>query len=263
MRLIDIGANLSHQSFKADYPKVLENAKEEGIIHIIITGTDLASSRTAIDLATKNPSLLSSTVGVHPHVAGNADQIVLEQAAQLMGHEKVVAIGETGLDYNRNYSPRKEQLKVFEYHLELAKTFRKPLFLHQRDAHPDFLPLLKRYRPHIIGGVVHCFTDNDQALLDYLDLDMHIGVTGWICDERRGQELRKIVGKIPLNRLLIETDAPYLLPKTIKPKPKSRRNEPRYLGEIAKHIARHTSCEIEEITENSTRNAIALFNLLT
>ena len=261
MMLVDIGANLTHQSFELDYTEVLENAELEGINHIIITGTDLVTSEAGASLASRKPTLLSSTVGIHPHNASKTNPKQLDNLTQLIEHNKVVAIGETGLDYNRNYSPKKDQLKMFEYHLELAKNFDKPLFLHQRDSHEDFLPLLKRYRPYIAGGVVHCFTDNEESLLEYLELDMHIGITGWICDERRGQNLQKIVHNIPLNRILLETDAPYLLPRSIKPKPKNRRNEPRYLGEVATHVAKYMACETGEIAECSTRNAIKLSNL--
>ena len=261
MMLVDIGANLTHQSFELDYTEVLENAECEGVSHIIITGTDLVTSEAGASLASRKPALLSSTVGIHPHNASKTNPKQLEHLTQLIEHNKVVAIGETGLDYNRNYSPKKDQLKMFEYHLELAKNFDKPLFLHQRDSHEDFLPLLKRYRPYIAGGVVHCFTDNEESLLEYLELDMHIGITGWICDERRGQNLQKIVHNIPLNRLLLETDAPYLLPRSIKPKPKNRRNEPKYLGEVATHVAKYMARETWEIAECSTRNAIKLFTL--
>jgi TatD DNase family protein len=261
MKFIDIGANLTHESFAIDYSEVLEDAVAKAVIHIIITGTDLASSEAAINLAAKNPSLLSSTVGFHPHIAKNVQEKEIEKAAILIKNEKVAAIGEAGLDYNRNYSPKHDQLRVFEQQLEFAKTLKKPLFLHQRDAHSDFFQLLKRYRPNIVGGVVHCFTDSHRALLDYLDLGMYIGITGWICDERRGKNLQEIVHKIPLDRLLIETDSPYLLPRTISPKPKSRRNEPKYLIEVAKCIAEHTPFELDEITEKTTENAIKLFNL--
>jgi TatD DNase family protein len=261
MMLVDIGANLTHQSFELDYAEVLEKAQLDGVKHIIITGTDLITSEASASLASKHPNFLSSTVGIHPHNASKASPKQLAHLAQLIEHNKVVAIGETGLDYNRNYAPKKDQLKIFQHHLELAKNFNKPLFLHQRDSHKDFLPLLQRYRPYIVGGVVHCFTDNEESLLEYLDLDMHIGITGWICDERRGQDLQKIVHHIPLDRLLLETDAPYLLPRTIKPKPKTRRNEPRYLKDVAAHVAKHMSLEIEEVAACSTRNAIKLFDL--
>lgn len=261
MHLIDIGANLTHESFEDDYEQVLVNAKNANLSHIILTGTDLASSEAAIQLATAQPEFLSSTVGFHPHIAKSVTENDLERATNLFSSDQVVAIGETGLDYNRNFSPKNDQLKIFEYHLELATKISKPLFLHQREAHEDFLPLLKQYREHISGGVVHCFTDNEAAMGSYLDLDMHIGITGWVCDERRGKELQQLVGQIPLDRLLIETDAPYLLPRTLRPKPKSRRNEPANLVEVAYAIARCSGREVEEVITATTSNARRLFKL--
>jgi len=261
MKFIDIGANLTHESFENDLDTVIKNAELAGIIHIIITGTDLSSSIKASNLAKSNSSYLSSTVGFHPHVADDVKESDFKIATELLELKNAVAIGETGLDYNRRYSSKKAQLKVFEQHLELATDIQLPLFLHQRDAHSDFYPLLTKYRHKMLGGVVHCFTANKEILDSYLDLDMHIGITGWICDERRGQGLQEIVHNIPKNRLLVETDSPYLLPRTLKPKPKSRRNEPKFLPEVAKSISEHSAKTLEEIAKISTQNAITLFNL--
>ena len=261
MKFIDIGANLTHESFSSDLTAILEDARKEGVIHVILTGTDLQTNLNAIKLTKKYSSFLSSTVGFHPHSANNVDDAAFESAIELLKQDNVVAIGETGLDYNRNFSSKKAQLKVFEQHLELATCVNLPLFLHQREAHSDFLNLLKKYRHKVTGGVVHCFTGNENALSEYLDLDMYIGITGWICDERRGTDLQSIVKHIPGDRLLIETDSPYLLPRTITPKPKSRRNEPRHLPEVAKTIAEHTLNKVDEIAHITSRNAVRLFNL--
>ena len=217
MKYIDIGANLTHESFKNDLVEVLKNAEKAGIIHIILTGTDLQTNIDAANLATSNPSYLSSTAGFHPHIADKVKASDFTKAVELLNFKYVVAIGETGLDYNRNFSSKKAQLRIFEQHLELATQIKLPLFLHQRDAHSDFFPLLNKYRPNIVGGVVHCFTADQKALDAYLDIEMHIGITGWICDERRGKGLQEIVHRIPENRLLLETDAPYLLPSSIRP----------------------------------------------
>ncbi|MDD9890813.1 MAG: TatD family hydrolase [Gammaproteobacteria bacterium] len=261
MQLIDIGANLTHQSFENDFEQVIANAKKANLGHIILTGTDLATSKAAQLMAKERPQFFSATVGFHPHIAANVTIELLQEAEVLTNKDQVVAIGETGLDFNRNYSPRADQLRVFEHHLMLATKINKPLFLHQRDAHADFLALLRQYRSEVIGGVVHCFTDTVDALRDYLDLDMHIGITGWICDERRGQDLQQAVKYIPLERLLIETDAPYLLPRSLKPKPKSRRNEPAHLIEVARTIASHTDNPLEKIIEQTSTNAKLLFRL--
>jgi TatD DNase family protein len=170
-------------------------------------------------------------------------------------------VGETGLDFNRNFSPADAQQRVFEQHLELAAATGKPLFLHQRDAHETFLPLLSKYRPKVSGGVVHCFTDTETALRDYLELDMYIGITGWVCDERRGKDLQEIVSLIPDDRLLIETDAPYLLPRSLRPKPKSRRNVPAYLPEVLRTLAHCRDQQVEELALRTTENARRLFAL--
>ena len=262
MELIDIGANLTHVSFEQDFEQVVQDARNAELSHIILTGTDLETSNAAQAMASQQPGFFSSTVGFHPHVANTANHSAFNALEELSSCPEVVAIGETGLDFNRNYSPRNEQLQVFEQHLELAQQVQKPLFLHQRDSHNDFLKILIRYRENIPGGVVHCFTDTEAALKDYLALDMYIGITGWICDERRGMELQRHVRLIPDDRLLIETDAPYLLPRSLKPKPRSRRNEPRYLVEVLKTVAMCRGQSEEDVAALTTANAKRLFGLI-
>ena len=261
MKLVDIGANLTHQSFAHDFDEVVANAKDAGLGHIILTGTDLETSIQAQALAEPDESFFSATAGFHPHVASNCSEKEMEQIRRLASTPQVVAVGETGLDFNRNYSPRPDQLRVFEQHLELAVDVQKPVFLHQRDAPDDFVPLLTKYRPQFCGGVVHCFTDTEEALREYLDLDMYIGITGWICDERRGKALQDLVSIIPDDRLLIETDAPYLLPRSLDPKPKTRRNEPKYLPEVLRIIAQLRDRELTELAEVTAGNAARLFGL--
>lgn len=258
MHLIDIGANLTHQSFAHDLPQVMHAARSAGVSHIILTGTDLESSEAALALAQADASF-SCTAGFHPHVASSCGPAEFRQIAALTGYPELVAIGETGLDFNRNLSPHDLQRDVFEQHLQLAASLQKPLFLHQRDAHGAFIELLTQYRSRLCGGVVHCFTDTAAALQDYLDLDMYIGITGWICDERRGKELQELVGRIPPDRLLLETDAPYLLPRTLAPKPVSRRNEPKYLGEILRIVAACSGRGVEQLAAETTANALRLF----
>ncbi|PCJ28721.1 MAG: hydrolase TatD [SAR86 cluster bacterium] len=261
MKLVDIGANLTHESFSHDLDEVISSAESAGVNHIILTGTDLESSQAAHQLGLKYPKYFSSTAGFHPHVAASLTDSNMEQIRQIASEPQVVAVGETGLDFNRNFSPKQEQLESFEQHLQLAADLQKPVFLHQRDAHDDFYRLLVKYRPKLVGGVVHCFTDSEQALMSYLDQDMYIGITGWICDERRGSSLQQMVAKIPRERLLIETDAPYLLPRTLRPRPKSRRNEPKYLPEVLNTIAQHTGRSVESIALDTYDNARRLFAL--
>ena len=259
--LIDIGANLTHSAFKNDFEDVVTGALTAGLSHIILTGTDLQSSAAASKLAQQRPTLFSSTAGFHPHVSKDVTTAEFARLETLVANPEVVAIGETGLDFNRNYSQPEKQRQIFETHLELACTARKPLFLHQRDAHTDFYSMLCAYREHIPGGVVHCFTDSHQALRDYLDLGMYIGITGWICDERRGCALQDIVNYIPHDRLLIETDAPYLLPRTLRPKPKSRRNEPKHLTEVLSVLAACRNEETGWLGLTTSNNARSLFQL--
>ena len=259
--LIDIGANLTHSAFKNDFEDVVTEAITAGLSHIILTGTDFQSSAAASKLAQQRPALFSSTAGFHPHVSKDVTTADFARLETLMANPEVVAIGETGLDFNRNYSQPEKQRQIFEKHLELACTARKPLFLHQRDAHTDFYSMLCAYREDIPGGVVHCFTDSRQALRDYLDLDMHIGITGWVCDERRGRALQDVVRYIPHDRLLIETDAPYLLPRTLRPKPKSRRNEPKHLTEVLSVLAACRNEEAGWLGLTTSNNARSLFQL--
>jgi TatD DNase family protein len=261
MQLIDIGANLGHESFQHDLDAVLLRAKSQGVERIVVTGASGEGSRQALALARAHPERLFATAGVHPHHAIDYDDATDTLLRELARDPAVRAVGETGLDYNRNYSPRDLQLQVFERQLQIAVDLQMPLFLHQRDAHLDFVALLRRYRDKVPAVVVHCFTDTGDALRDYLALDCHIGITGWICDERRGVHLRELVREIPANRLMIETDAPYLLPRTVRPQPAHRRNEPMYLQHICAEIARDRSESVEATATNCSATAAAFFGL--
>ena len=260
MDLIDIGANLTHSSFEQDFDAVIAAAREAHVSHIMLTGTDLESSQAALSMAQQNLDYFSSTAGFHPHAAKDVTAEAMHQIEQLLLQPEVVAVGETGLDFNRNFSPAEQQLQVFEEHLQLAAKLDMPVFLHQRDAHIEFLALLSRYRDRLCGGVVHCFTDTADALKEYLSMDMYIGITGWICDERRGLALQKHVKLIPDNRLLIETDAPYLLPRSLNPRPDTRRNEPKYLPEVLRMVAQCRGQTMKEVAALTIDNAKRLFN---
>ncbi|MDE2308504.1 MAG: TatD family hydrolase [Xanthomonadaceae bacterium] len=262
MQLLDIGANLGHESFRPDLDAVLQRAHAHGVTRMIVTGASNHGSEHALALARRHPGRLFATAGVHPHHAIDYDDATDARLRELALDTAVRAIGETGLDYNRNYSPREVQLTAFERQLQIAVDANKPAFLHQRDAHGDFIALLRRYRDRLPGAVVHCFTDSGEALRDYLALDCHIGITGWICDERRGTHLRELVRGIPANRLMIETDAPYLLPRTVRPMPAHRRNEPMYLRHICEEIARDRGEPAEVTAANSTATAEAFFGLV-
>src|SRR6185369_2382507 len=258
-RLVDIGANLTHSSFQHDVAAVLERARAHDVARIVVTGADAQGVRDAHALALAHPGFLFATAGVHPHHAadftGDTEALLREYHAK----PEVVAVGETGLDYFRDLSPRAAQLFAFERQLELAVEAAKPLFLHQRDAHADFLACMDNVRGRIGPAVVHCFTGEKHELFDYLDRDFHIGITGWICDERRGQHLRELVRHIPAQRLMLDTDAPYLLPRNLKPMPSHRRNEPKYLEHICAEVARDRGEDVAVTAASTTATARAFF----
>jgi TatD DNase family protein len=258
--LIDIGINLGHDSYHADREAVLARAHAAGVAQLIVTGSSLASTVEAIALARAHPQRLFATAGVHPHHANELSAERLGELRELARAPQVVAVGECGLDYFRNYSPHAAQQEAFHRQLALAQELGKPLFLHQRDAHADFVAILREHAP-AWRGVAHCFTGSAEELRSYLALGLAIGITGWICDERRGTHLVELMPLIPPERLLLETDGPYLLPRDLKPKPASRRNEPAYLAHIAAAVARARGEPRATLARSSTRAARALFGL--
>lgn len=255
--MIDIGANLTHPSFRDDLAEVVARARAAGVGNLIITGTGIEESRTAIEVAERFG--LQATAGVHPHHARECDAQTIPALRELAQHRHVVAIGECGLDFNRNYSPHPDQEKWFIAQAELGLELDKPLFMHSRDAHPRFAQLLKELG--IEKGVAHCFTGEREELHAYLDLGLHVGITGWICDERRGKHLLELVKEIPRDRLLLETDAPYLTPRDMRPQPKARRNEPAFLPHVLQTVARALGRPAQEIAAETTRNANRLFGI--
>jgi TatD DNase family protein len=257
--LIDIGANLTHESFAPDLDAVMLRAVRAGVRRQIVTGADLDSSRHAADMADRHLQNLRSTAGVHPHHAADFTAAQRGDLLELLRRPCVVAAGECGLDYFRNIAPPVAQRLAFVAQLEAAASARKPVFLHQRDAHADFTAILEEHIGALCGGVAHCFTGGAAELEAYLALGLFIGITGWVCDERRGLGLRDVVPLIPQDRLLIETDAPYLLPRDLIPKPKSRRNEPALLVHIAQTVADLRGDSIESVATLTTRNAETLF----
>jgi TatD DNase family protein len=261
MQLIDIGANLTHSSFAQDLDAVLTRARAQGVIQMMVTGADAQGSRAAHALALAHPGLLFSSAGVHPHHASAFDAETESLLRELHAQPEVKAVGETGLDYHRDLSPRAAQQFAFERQLGLAAECGKPLFLHQRDAHADFIACMDSVRDRIGRAVVHCFTGEKNELFDYLDRDFYIGITGWICDERRGTHLRELVKSIPSDRLMLETDAPYLLPRNVKPMPSHRRNEPMYLAHICAEVARDRGEDVAITAANATATARVFFGL--
>jgi TatD DNase family protein len=259
MELIDIGINLAHDSFDADREAVMQRAHDAGIVQMVVTGSSEESNAKSLALARAHAGRLFATAGVHPHHAADLTAEALPALEAAAREPEVVAVGECGLDYFRDFSPRDLQRRAFGWQLEIAAKLGKPVFLHQRDAHDDFLAILKEHR--VTRGVAHCFTAGEKERDAYLELGLHIGITGWICDERRGRHLREVVKGIPAERLMIETDAPYLLPRDISPAPKSRRNEPHYLPYVARAVAAARGEPAEAVARASTRTARGFFGL--
>jgi len=261
MELIDIGVNLAHDSFDADRDAVMQRAAVAGVAQMIVTGSSEDATRKSIDLARVHPGVLFATAGVHPHHAADLTAEALPVLEALARAPEVVATGECGLDYFRDFSPRELQRRAFAWQLEIAARVGKPVFLHQRDAHDELVEILAPQRLSLAGGVAHCFTGGRRELEAYLALGLYIGVTGWACDERRGAELRDALPSIPLERLLLETDAPYLLPRDLSPRPKSRRNEPAFLPHIAERVAAAMGKPVESVARAATENSERLFRL--
>ncbi len=259
--LIDIGANLTHDSFDTDRSDVIEAATAAGVSRMILTGASPIGSQEALALARQWPGKMYATAGMHPHHAADYSDDVHELFKTLHAEKEVVAVGECGLDYFRNFSPVDAQREAFRRQLELAEQSQLPVFLHQRDAHNDMMEILKPMMNTISRAVAHCFTGNEEELLAYIDMGLYIGITGWICDERRGAHLKDIVKHIPLDRLMLETDAPYLLPRSLRPKPRSRRNEPKYLPEVLRVVAEAMGQDEESIARHTTYNAEVFFSI--
>ena len=266
MQLCDIGVNLTNNRFNDDWQETVQRATDAGVSKLIITGTDIQESTDAITMAQSLYSNCYATVGIHPHYAKEAinehgEPTFIEAMHELLTHKKAVAVGESGLDFNRNYSPKAAQLAVFEAQLIIAVECQLPVFLHERDAFEDQIRLLKKYRSNLVGGVAHCFTGNIEHMQAYLELDLYIGITGWLCDPKRGKTLREAVSHLPLSRLLLETDAPYLVPKSLDANIK--RNEPAYLPHIAQELAKllPETPSPEDVARASYQNSLSLFSL--
>ncbi len=259
---IDIGVNLTGSSFKDDRDDVIQRALNAGVTQMIVTGTDISHSQAALELTRQYPGILFSTAGVHPHHAGEFDDSMISMLRDLCADESVVAVGECGLDYNRNYSKPDEQRLAFEAQLKLACELKMPVFLHQRDAHEDFVSMVGECRKELAGAVAHCFTGSVDEALEYIGMELYIGVTGWVCDERRGGDLQQAVKDIPLNRIMLETDAPYLLPRNLGRKPAQKgRNEPCFIPHICAVTAKYMGVEHQRLAQSSLQNTRRFFSI--
>lgn len=259
---IDIGVNLTGSSFKQDLEDVVQRAQYVGVSRMIVTGTNIEHSQLALALNHQFPGVLFSTAGVHPHHASEFDTDSIAMLRHLCREPTVVAVGECGLDYNRNYSTPDAQRLAFEAQLKLACELERPIFLHQRDAHADFISMLADYNNDLNGAVAHCFTGSVDEAEEYTAMGMYIGITGWICDQRRGAELQHAIKHIPLNRIMLETDAPYLLPRDLPQAPlRKRRNEPCYLPHICDVAARHMDIDSRQLAQSAYQNTQRFFSL--
>jgi len=258
--IVDIGVNLAHRSFRTDRTQVIERAFAAGVRTMVITGANVPASQEGARIAADYPGQLFATAGVHPHDSRNCTETTLGELRRLAAQEEVVAIGECGLDFNRDFSPRPLQERWFEAQVALAEEAQMPLFLHERDARERFCDILTAVRK-TVPAVLHCFTGTREELETYLEMGLHIGITGWICDERRGTHLRELVKGIPLDRLMIETDAPFLVPRTMPAKPKDGRNEPAFLPYVLRTVADCLERPVEQVAEVTTTTAKTFFRL--
>ncbi|MFQ6371890.1 TatD family hydrolase [Shewanella sp. YIC-542] len=260
-RYMDIAVNAVGSKLEAEISRVIDDAAAVGVTPLLLIGSHLPESARCLQLAAQYPQQLYATAGVHPHHADSWQADSCQQLQQLCRHPSCVAMGECGLDFDRNYSSRDNQLAAFEAQLALAAELHLPVLMHQREAHEDFLAILRRYRAALPAALLHCFTGNQQQLDDYQALDLYLGITGWVCDERRGQTLADVVPQIAANRLVLETDSPYLLPRSMRPKPKSGRNEPQYLPHIAQYVATLRQEPLSQLADQCYQNSLRLFGL--
>lgn len=258
--MFDIGVNLTSSQFSKDRDEVVTRAFAAGLTGMLLTGTNLHESQQALQMARRYPRCWS-TAGVHPHDSSQWQPATEEAIVALAQQPEVVAIGECGLDFNRNFSTPLEQELAFSAQLRIAAALKMPVFMHCRDAHARFLSLLDPWLDSLPGAVLHCFTGTRQEMQECVDRGIYIGITGWVCDERRGLELRELLPFIPAEKLLIETDAPYLLPRDLSPKPASRRNEPAHLPHILERIACWRGEDPQWLADTTDANVRTLFGI--
>ena len=257
--IADIACNFTSDRFDNDLDEVINQAIVNNITKFGLICSRLSDIDKLLEIYNRYSKDMFFTIGVHPHHANEINEEYLKKLKEVINNNNPHAIGETGLDFFRNLSTYEEQIFAFEEQIKIAIDTNKPLFLHQRDSHDDFIKILRKYSSDINKSVVHCFTGTKEQLDDYLELDCYIGVTGWICDAKRNVELRKTIKNIPLERLMIETDCPYLIPKNLEEKPKNNRNEPTYLNHIADEVAALMKKDINDIREKTYKTSLSFF----
>jgi TatD DNase family protein len=258
--LFDIACNFSSDRFEKDLNKVIKRAKDNNVTKFLLVSASLKDAEKVNKIYQDNKDSCFLTIGAHPHHANEFNSSSPSEMKRLIDEYKPHSVGETGLDFFRNISSYEEQLFAFEEQIRIAIETNLPLFLHQRDAHDDFLKIISKYKNDISKAVVHCFTGTQKELDDYLEMEFSIGITGWICDERRNIDLRKSLKNIPLDKLMIETDCPYLIPRNLNNKPKNNRNEPAYLPHIANEIALLINLDKDKLIDITYKNSINFFS---
>lgn len=253
--MIDIGVNIQHPFYLDDLEQFIQDFSQAGVKKLICISSDLGETRLNQQLCEQNQQLYF-TAGVHPHQAKTWHQESISSLEQLLQSPKCLAVGEMGLDFDRNYSTPEQQITALEAQLAIAKETNKPVYLHERKA---FTELTARLRDTNLAGVIHCFTGDQEQLATYLDLGLFVGITGWLLDERRNSELVEALNYLPLDRILLETDAPYLTPRNIRPRPK--RNHPKYLPVIAQAIAAQKGVDLEQLIQQTNKNNADLFGI--
>ena len=258
MKLFDSHCHLDDKNYAKDLEAVIERARSAGVARLMTIGVNGKTSARAVELAESHPEIYAS-VGVHPHDAGNCRESVTEDLLKLAENPQVRAWGEIGLDFNRMYSPRKNQETWFRKQLEIAGGLDLPMIFHERDSNGRFLEMLKKHAVKKLKGVVHCFSGDHNELEQYLDLGLYIGITGILTMKGRGARLRKLAALIPLDRLLVETDAPYLVPAPEKNH--YRRNEPAFVKSVMLKLAAVRQEEPDELAETIWDNTCRLYGL--
>ena len=261
MLLADSCFNITHESFKNDLGEVLDSANNEGVEYFFCPASKEREIDDLIQLSESYKRNIFCSVGIHPHYASDLKPNTIENMEKYLSNQHVKAVGEIGLDYYRNFQSPEIQKKCFNAFLELASKHQYPLFLHHREAFDDFYPIIKDHIDQVPESIVHCFTGTKSELKKFLDLGLYIGVTGWICDPKRGADLRGIIKYIPIDRLLIETDAPYLVPKNMENKPRNNRNEPLFLKHIACNISELLNIDKALLADKTTKNFKKLFRV--
>ena len=257
---IDIACNFTHPSLRINLDEIVKNAEAVNVKKFVLLSASLKDLEPIQEIHSLDRSKFFTTAGIHPHHANEINALNGRSLQSLLQSSNPNVIGETGLDYFRNISPPETQRESFKMHIEIAQELNLPLYLHQRDAHEDFVRIIKNYGDEFPKFIVHCFTGTQQQLDDYLDLGAYIGLTGWICDEKRNQNLRASIKNIPLDKIMLETDCPYLLPKNLPNKPKKNINEPKYLPHIALEVSTLMSVKLEDLQVNAYTNTIKFFN---